>query len=95
MTTMDSLLGSLLGVPSLPGAKCRGRSHLFDAAEQYEPAEIVEQRHNQAKRLCAGCSSLETCRTWLESLPLSRKPVGVVAGRVIHPRKPRSRMEAT
>lgn len=93
MTSIEGLLGALLGAPSLPGARCRGRSHLFDEAEQYEPVELVEQRHAQAKLLCAGCNSLDACRKWLDSLPPSRKPLGVVAGQVVRAPKPRTRRE--
>lgn len=90
-----SIVGSLfaaLGCPVLPGAKCRGRSRLFDPAHYGELAENVAQRHVQAAMLCAGCPSLDACATWLDSLPPNRRPGGVVAGRVIEPRPARQRM---
>ena len=58
----EGLIGSLAGAPSLPGARCRNRSHLFDPAEQYEPDHVVQQRHAQALNLCLGCPSLTRLR---------------------------------
>lgn len=84
-----SPVGSLfvaLGVPALPGARCRGRSRLFDPGRKGERAEVVAQRHRQAAMLCGSCPSLAPCAAWLESLKPSRRPTGVVAGRVIEPR---------
>lgn len=83
-----SIVGLLLavGAPVLPGARCRGRSRLFDPARKGERSENVAQRHAQAQQLCAGCPSLEPCAAWVESLKPSKRPGGVVAGRVIEPR---------
>jgi WhiB family redox-sensing transcriptional regulator len=94
MSGLDSLLGALVGVPALPGAKCRGRSHLFDPATKAEDAAVTEQRHGQALLLCAGCPSRQPCRDWVASLPPRRRPVGVVAGQVIAERKPRKAASA-
>lgn len=79
-------LFAALGCPVLPGARCRGRSRLFDPARKGERSEIVAQRHAQAVGLCHRCPSLDACRAWLESLKPSRRPTGVVAGQVIEPR---------
>ncbi|HPY26001.1 MAG TPA: hypothetical protein PLK19_16960 [Mycobacterium sp.] len=81
MTAIGSLFAAI-GTPALPGARCRGRHHLFDDAAQGEPADTVEARHRQAIRLCQRCPALEPCQTWLDSLPPSRRPAGVVAGRI-------------
>lgn len=82
-------LFAALGCPSLPGARCRGRSHLFDPAQQGEAPEKVAQRQNQAAQLCSGCPSLEPCAAWLDGLPPSRRPAGVVAGRIVEPKPAR------
>ncbi|MDQ1245787.1 MAG: WhiB family transcriptional regulator, redox-sensing transcriptional regulator [Actinomycetota bacterium] len=79
------IVGSLfavLGVPVLPGARCRGRSHLFDEATQGEPATTVAARHRQAVGLCEHCPALAPCSEWYGSLTPSKRPAGVVAGRI-------------
>jgi WhiB family transcriptional regulator, redox-sensing transcriptional regulator len=81
MSPLDSLLTALAGAPALPGARCRGRAHLFDEGDKHEAAEVVEQRHTQAVGLCEHCPSLDRCRTWVDSLPARQRPRGVVAGR--------------
>lgn len=89
MTSLDSLLGGLLGVPALPGARCRGRHRLFDL----DPVDSAPQRHAQALTLCSGCSALQACGDWLDSLTPARRPTGVVAGRIVPDRavrKPKS-----
>jgi hypothetical protein len=78
--TFDTLIAQLAGAPSLPGARCRGRSHLFDARADREPAPVVEQRHAQAVGLCTRCPALVRCRDWVDSLPVKKRPPGVVAG---------------
>ena len=35
-----------------------------------------------ALHLCADCPALEACREWFDGLPRTRRPTGVVAGRV-------------
>ena len=81
-----SIVGLLLavGAPALPGARCRGRAHLFDEPEPGEPAELVEQRHAQALGLCRHCPALTACAAWLDSLKPAHRPAGVVAGRTYH-----------
>lgn len=92
MTSIDGLLGALRKVPSLPGAACRHKSHLFNEAEPNEPAEQVQQRHTQARQLCAGCPSLKPCGDWLATLSTpSRRPTGIVAGRLVTAPQPRKR----
>ena len=73
----------LAGAPSLPGAKCRGRAHLFNGAEPDENPETVAARHTQALGLCLNsCPSLSRCEEWVNSLPKSKRPLGVIAGRL-------------
>ena len=79
---LETLLLALAGAPSLPGARCRGRWHLFDEAAQGEPTEVVEQRHAQALGLCRICPALASCETWYASLPARKRPPGVVAGTI-------------
>lgn len=76
-------LAAAVGVaPSLPGARCRGRPWLFDPAGSREPAEVASQRHAQAISLCNGCPALGACRQWCTGLPRTKRPLGVVAGKV-------------
>lgn len=79
------LLSSLAGSPSLPGARCRGRHHIFDPAALGENPDTVAARHAQALGLCSRCPSLTRCAEWLESLPPKRRPLGVTAGQIHTP----------
>lgn len=83
MSTLAGLLFSLSGVPSLPGAACRGLAPTFDDPDGNEPAPDVEHRRTVALALCGQCSALTRCRQWLESLPANQRPSGVVAGTVV------------
>lgn len=56
--TWTDLLAAVGVAPALPGARCRGKHHLFDDAEKNEAAEVVAQRHAQALQLCSGCTAL-------------------------------------
>lgn len=78
---LDALLSALRGIPRLPGARCRGKSHLFDEAGRDEDPEAVDQRHTQALGLCRNCAALASCDQWFVSLPRNQRPPGVVAGR--------------
>ncbi|MBN7304337.1 hypothetical protein IUQ79_20790 [Mycobacteroides abscessus subsp. bolletii] len=64
---------ALGGVPTLRGALCHGRHELFDAVDDTD----------EAIALCRRCPALEACATWLAELPPSRRPSGVVAGKVV------------
>ena len=79
MNAIDELLGVVTGAPSLPGARCAGRAHLFDPAEPTEPASTAQARHRQAVGLCQRCPSLIRCRDWIDTLPARDRPPGVVA----------------
>jgi hypothetical protein len=80
MSQLDNLLDAVGAAPCLPGARCRGRHHLFDPAAAGEFPETVAQRHAQALGLCSHCPSLDRCRSWLDGLPRRHRPFGVVAG---------------
>lgn len=83
MNPFQSLVSSLAGVPVLRGARCRGRHDLFDPQLAGEIADVAEARHVQAQSICGRCPALAACGSWLDSLPKSRRPAGVVAGRII------------
>lgn len=79
--TLD-LFAALAGTPRLPGARCRGRSWLFDPARPGETQETVAARHRQALGLCGHCPALDRCIEWFEALPKSDRPRGVVGARI-------------
>ena len=80
MVTLDPLLAALRGIPQLSGAKCVGQWDIFDETDN---SEIVEF----ACHLCAACPAINVCRAWFDSLPRTRRPEGVVAGRLRRNRK--------
>jgi len=82
VSAIDGLLGAILGAPALPGARCRGRPHLFDEPGGREDPAVVAARQAQALGLCGRCPALAACSAWFESLPPRERPGGVIAGRV-------------
>ncbi|WP_231384340.1 hypothetical protein [Mycobacterium sp. UM_WGJ] len=84
---VEVLAAVLAGAPSLPGARCRNRSHLFDERGVDEPPEVAEQRHQQAIGLCRVCPALASCQQWYADLPARKRPPGVVAGIITTPTK--------
>lgn len=78
--TLASLLASLAAAPSLPDASCRGLWDTFDPGRQ-EDTEALHERHRTALRVCERCPELAPCRAWLDGLPKTERPLGVVAGR--------------
>jgi hypothetical protein len=74
-----ALFDALGAIPRLPGARCAGRHELFDPRDPSDPdCEGVEAA---AIAECELCNALHSCRAWVESLPVSLRPTGVVAGR--------------
>jgi hypothetical protein len=73
----ESLIDALAGIPSLPGALCRGRAADFDLEPGSCPEAIEAAIH-----ICESCPVLTRCREYVDSLPPSRRPPGVVAGRL-------------
>jgi hypothetical protein len=74
----DQFVSALRGIPALPSPQlCRNRSAMFDATD-----EIAAQ---PAIRLCGQCVALQACGDWLDSLPPSKRPPGVTAGRAHDP----------
>ncbi|TVX95898.1 hypothetical protein FPV58_26675 [Mycolicibacterium porcinum] len=86
MSQLDTLLAAVGAAPALPGARCRGRHHLFDEQGTHETTETTEQRHQQALGLCQHCTALASCQTWFDTLTPSKRPPGVIAGRIIQPK---------
>lgn len=84
------LLAAILrGTPRLPGASCRDHPDLFAATvvegRGARPESIAATRE-AAKQICAGCPEIASCRDWVSSLPVSRRPAGIVAGHLAtHP----------
>lgn len=73
--------------PDLEGAACQGRWELFDPPEPDEDEDERDFRIATAKREClTACPVLDTCRSWADSLPRTKKPVGVIAGRLNNPK---------
>lgn len=90
MSDWDTTRALLAGIPALPGARCKGRSALYErtVAEHQMTGRLtkteVDEARREALRLCNnGCPALEPCRAWLDGLPAARRPTGVVAGVVI------------
>lgn len=77
---MGGLLGALTGAPRLPGARCVGRSALFDSIEPGEDPEAADERVEAAKHICGTCRALPDCDEWVMSLARSRRPPGVTGG---------------
>ncbi len=83
----DGLLGVLIavlaGTPRLDGARCRDLPDVFAETETRDghrgekpsPAAVAA-----ALGECQRCPALTECRAWVQSLPLARRPTGVVAG---------------
>ena len=81
------MVSQLADIPNLPGARCRGRTELYDTAaggRPHHPAD-VDYARGAALRLCHQCPALDRCTEWLESLPAQQQPRGVVAGRLNTP----------
>ncbi len=92
---MDGLFFDLAkSMPSLPGARCKGRHKLFDVAPDWEDMSTRRYRYDAAKRLCDACPAFTACRAWIEGLPDAERPPGVVAGLLINPRRSKSEIEA-
>lgn len=69
--------------PKLNGALCLDKWALFDAADSGDDPLVVEELNRQAITLCRRCLALTDCGAWLNSLPRTKRPTGVVAGQII------------
>lgn len=93
----DTLLAEL-ATPVLPGARCRGRHELFDAAIGDSPRGPQDERdyaREAAARICRQCPALASCREWFESLPHEQRPLGVTAAVVVNAYPPRKKRALT
>jgi WhiB family transcriptional regulator, redox-sensing transcriptional regulator len=80
-----SLLAEILrNTPKLTGAACQGRHVLFDPPERGQQLDDsdVQYRFESALRICSDCCCLRECSDWVDWLPASKRPAGVVAGRL-------------
>lgn len=93
-----TLSALLAGIPNLPDARCKGKADLFEAtvAERTKPPAIraeLECARETALRLCSDCPAAGRCREWFDSLPVARRPRGVIAGQIVtasgHPARTR------
>ena len=70
------LLDDLAHVPHLPGARCRGRSDLFDATVPGVASRTEAARaRREALRLCRARPALLACGAWLDTLDPGWVPV--------------------
>jgi hypothetical protein len=78
-----------LGTPVFEGAMCADErvSGLPPSAWTGKDPTLAAL----AQRTCFHCGALDDCRTWLDSLPRSCRPSGVVAGRRVSWTPPRPR----
>ncbi|OBI52955.1 WhiB family transcriptional regulator [Mycobacterium sp. E796] len=74
----SDLAAILARAPAFPGARCAGRSALFDPHSAREPDR--EEREAEALSLCRDCPALTACREWFATLAPAEKPWGVIAG---------------
>jgi hypothetical protein len=86
VSVLDELAGYMLTIPDLPGARCKGNSHVWES----DCPELIEYALSQ----CAACRSLSDCERYLLSLKPRHRPVGVMAGRVVRPPRNRSKKAA-
>lgn len=69
------LLSAILGgTPKLEGAHCKGKSEIWD---ETSCPELIEYAVNH----CLSCRAQQECARWLDGLPKSKQPIGIVAGR--------------
>jgi hypothetical protein len=71
--------------PHMPAAACLGDWSTFDDAGAAEHPIDVARRHASALALCRDCPERARCEGWYLGLPKSKRPIGVVAGRINPP----------
>lgn len=91
MPDWNSMRALLESIPALDGARCKGRSDLFERTngEHHMTGRVttteLDDARSEALRLCNnGCPALDPCRAWLQGLPAAQRPRGVVAGQVVN-----------
>jgi hypothetical protein len=83
----DDIYSTLLGIPPLPGSLCRGRAREFDEYEDVGVTDITIAT-------CGRCPAQPECDHYWLSLRPCQRPLGVMAGRINRPAKPRKRKAA-
>jgi hypothetical protein len=89
MSDWNDMRALLAGIPALPGARCKGRSALYErtVGEHHMTGRLtkteVDDARREALRVCRACPALMACRAWLDGTGIARRPAGVVAGLVI------------
>ena len=91
MPDWDTMRALLESIPALPGARCKGRSDLYERTigEHRMTGRIttteLDDARREALRLCNnGCPALDPCRAFLDALPAAQRPRGVIAGQVVN-----------
>lgn len=86
MNIDELLIGALAGIPDLRKARCKGRTEW----DEYDCMETVEYCIHR----CNSCVELQKCREWYLALRPSQRPVGVCAGELRRPPRPRKQKES-
>ncbi len=89
------LLEAISAAPQLDGAQCIGMHEAFDPRHPDETMEDAAYRHETGLHLCRTCPALADCQVWFLGLKPSRRPRGVVAGRINEPRPGRPKVSAS
>jgi WhiB family redox-sensing transcriptional regulator len=86
LPVVDLLAAILRDTPRLQGARCRTHPEVFDATHPIGRGACSTRHHVDARAaavaVCQRCPALPACRAWLESLPASQRPSGIVAGQL-------------
>ncbi|WP_197382849.1 hypothetical protein [Mycolicibacterium mengxianglii] len=88
------LLDAISAAPQLDGAQCIGMHEVFDPRHHDEAIQDAAYRHAAGLHLCHTCPALADCQVWFLGLKPSRRPRGVVAGRINEPHPRRSKVGA-
>lgn len=86
MLDWDTMRTLLESIPALSGARCKGRSDLYERTngEHRMTGRLttteLENARSEALSLCETCPALHPCRAFLGALPAAQRPRGVVAG---------------
>ncbi|MEZ0382172.1 WhiB family transcriptional regulator [Mycobacterium sp. pW045] len=72
---IDLLAAIFRDMPALPGAACRDRQAVFQAAEDGHDDAIAS-----ALAICRGCPVRRECAQWVGSIHRHRRPRGVTGG---------------
>ncbi|WP_164681130.1 hypothetical protein, partial [Mycobacterium intracellulare] len=85
---LAALMGAAAAVPRLPDAACRGRTEMADVDIKTDRATT-----DALLEICLGCSEMQRCSGWLDSLSANQRPRGVCGGRLWDPDAPKTARE--